>query len=218
MDTDRGADRALHAGPLREERRPRRARLRRAVAVVGRRPRGLLALDLRLLRGPLRHRAGEGARLARDAGHRVVPRRAPVLRRARVPRQGPGRGGDPPRLRAARPRRVDLGRPARGDRPHGHDPQGARRGGGRPRRRLHAEHPGDRGRLPGHRVAGRDLVERRARVRRAQRGRPLLADRAQGAARRRRLPLRRQGLRPQRRGRRTSPRRSATCRWSSSAT
>ena len=44
-------------------------------------------------------------------------------------------------------------------------------------------------------------------------GRPLRADRAEGAAGRRRLPLRRQGLRPHATWWRASPRRSATRRW-----
>ena len=54
-------------------------------------------------------------------------------------------------------------------------------------------------------VARRGLVELLAGLRRAQRDRPLRADRAEGAARGRRLPLRRQGLRPprDRRGHRT---------------
>ena len=50
--------------------------------------------------------------------------------------------------------------------------------------------------LPGHGEHRRDLVELRAGVRRADGDRPLRADRAQGADRDRRLPLRRQGLRP----------------------
>ena len=49
----------------------------------------------------------------------------------------------------------------------------------------------------------------RAGVRRAQRDRPLRADRAEGAARDRRLPLRRQGLRPRARSSRHRARRSA---------
>ena len=44
-----------------------------------------------------------------------------------------------------------------------------------------------------------DLVERRPRVRRADRDRSLQPDRAEGAAGGRRLPLRRQGLRPRER-------------------
>ena len=72
----------------------------------------------------------------------------------------------------------------------------ARRRAGRPRRRLHPEHPGgDRG-VPGVRVDRRRVVVVLTRLRRAQRRRPLRADRAEGAAGSRRVPLRRQGLRP----------------------
>ena len=60
------------------------------------------------------------------------------------------------------------------------------------------EHPRDDRGLPRHGVARRDLVVGGARVRQPQRDRPLRADRAEGAARDRRLPLRRQGLRPAR--------------------
>ncbi len=72
----------------------------------------------------------------------------------------------------------------------------ARRGARRSRGRLHAEHSRDADRFPGMRQHRRDLVVRGARVRRAQRCRSLRPDRAEGAARRRRLPPRRQGLRP----------------------
>ena len=58
----------------------------------------------------------------------------------------------------------------------------ARRRARRSRGRVHAEHPRDARRVPGDRVDRRDLVERRAGVRRAQRDRPLRADRAEGAA------------------------------------
>ena len=74
-------------------------------------------------------------------------------------------------------------------------------GPGRPGGRLHAQHPRDDRGLPGHRLDRRGVVERRARVRRALGGRPLRADRAQGAPGGRRLPLRRARPRP-RRGRR----------------
>ena len=59
--------------------------------------------------------------------------------------------------------------------------------------------------------ARRRLVGVLARLRRPQRGRPLRPDRAEGAARRRRLPLRRQGLRPPRRGRARSRPRCRRC-------
>ena len=65
------------------------------------------------------------------------------------------------------------------------------------------EHPRDDRGLPGRvRVDRRDVVVVLAGLRRALGGRPLRPDRAEGAARRRRLPLRRQGLRPPRRRRR----------------
>ena len=83
-------------------------------------------------------------------------------------------------------------------------PARARRRARRPRRRLPAEHPrGDR-RLPRQRLDRRGLVELLARLRPGQRRRPLRPDRAQGALRGRRLPLRRQGLRPPRDDRRAA--------------
>ena len=83
-------------------------------------------------------------------------------------------------------------------------PARARRRARRPRRRLPAEHPrGDR-RLPRHRLDRRRLVELLARLRPRQRDRPLRPDRAQGPLRGRRLPLRRQGLRPPRDRRRAA--------------
>ena len=86
---------------------------------------------------------------------------------------------------------MHLGGAGAADRP---DPRRAGRPRGRPRgprRRLHAERPRDGPRLPGGRVARRDLVLGGARVRRPQRHRPLRPDRAEGPARRRRLSLRR---------------------------
>ena len=178
--------------------------LRGALALVGRRPRWILGIDLGLLRGARRRRARAGPRRARDARRRVVPGHQPQLRRARLRRQGGRRGGDPPRLRAARARRAELGRAARPGRRRRRRAARDRRRSGRPRRRLHAEHPrGDR-RLPGQRLDRRDLVELLARLRAGQRHRPLRPDRAQGPVRRRRLRLRRQALRPPRRARRAA--------------
>ena len=112
--------------------------------------------------------------------------------------------GDPARLRAARARRAELGRAARPGRRRRRRPARARGRARRPRRRLHAEHPrGDR-RLPRHRLDRRGLVELLARLRPGQRDRPLRPDRAQGPLRGRRLPLRRQGLRPPRGARRAA--------------
>ena len=182
-----------------------------AVALVGPGPRGLLGLDLGLLRrrGRLRARAG----VARDAGRRVVPGRPGQLRRAPVPRQGPGRDGDRARVRAARAGRAELGRAARAGGADPRRPARARRRARRPRRGVHAEHPRDGRRVPGDGVARRGVVELLARLRRPLGDRPLRADRAEGAAGGRRLPLQRARLRPPRDGRRhrRRGRRPASC-------
>ena len=73
---------------------------------------------------------------------------------------------------------------------------GAGRRARRPRRRLHAEHPRDRRRVPGVRVAGRGLVLLLAGLRRAVGDRPLRADRAEGAAGGAHVPLQRARVRP----------------------
>ena len=128
----------------------------------------------------------------------MVHRRRALLPGAHLPRP-PGRPrGDPPRVRAARRGGVDLGRAARADRARRGRPARDGHRARRPRRRLHAEHPRDDRRLPRRREPRRGLVELLARLRRALGRRPLRADRAEGAAHRRRLPLRRQGLRPRR--------------------
>ena len=119
MGTARGVPRAhAHGGA---HGRSRGGRLRGAVALVGRGPGGLLGRDL----APLRSRRGlrPRARRAVDAGRRVVPGRDAQLRRAPVPRQARRPHGDPPRLGAARPGVLDLGRAARAD---GRDPRRAR--------------------------------------------------------------------------------------------
>ena len=87
-------------------------------------------------------------------------------------------------------------------------PATAGRRPGRPGGGVPAQHPRDPGGVPGHRQPGRDLGELRPGVRRAQRGGPVRADRAEGAAGHRRVRLRRQGRRPPRAGRR-DPRRAA---------
>ncbi len=82
----------------------------------------------------------------------------------------------------------------------------------RPGRRLPAERArGDR-RAARVRVARRRLVVLLAGLRRAQRRRPLRADRAEGAARRRRLPLQRPRVRPSRDGRRAAQAAADACR------
>ena len=85
----------------------------------------------------------------------------------------------------------------------------AGRGPGRPRRGVHAEHPETHRGLPGHGLDRRGVVQRGPGVRRASGDRSLRADRAEGAAGDRRLPLRRERPRSQRRRRAASPRRSA---------
>ena len=133
-----------------------------------------------------------------DAGREVVHGRRDLLPGAHLPRQA----GDRVAIRHASELRdpgewtwdelrEQTARIAR-------RPEGDGRRARRPRRRLHAEHPRDDRRLPRHREPRRGLVELLARLRRAQRRRPLRPDRAEGAADRRRLPLRRQGPRPQR--------------------
>ena len=104
--------------------------------------------------------------------------------------------------------RAPLGRAARAGRRPCARACGPSASRGRPRRRLPAERPRGPDRLPRRRQPGRDLVELLARLRAGQRRRPLRPDRAEGAVRGRRLPLRRQGLRParrRRRGRRADP-------------
>ncbi len=95
----------------------------------------------------------------------------------------------------------DLGRAARPDGADRRGAAGARRRARRPGRRIHAERAGDDRGLPRMCVDRRHVVELLARLRRALGGRPLRADRAEGAVRGRRLPLQRQGLRPDGRGR-----------------
>ncbi|CAA9521542.1 MAG: Acetoacetyl-CoA synthetase, partial [uncultured Solirubrobacteraceae bacterium] len=202
-------DVALPGGPG-----PRSGRLRGGVGVVRGGPRSLLARGLGLLRRALVGRARRLPGRPADAGCGLVPRRAPVLRRARPhgPGQGRRRAGDPAPVRVARARELDVGGAARAGRPDPGGAAGARRGGGRPRLRVPAEPARDRGRVPGHGVPRRGLVLGGARVRRPLGHRPLRPDRAEGPARRRRLPLRRPGLRPvgarrrDPRGRRRQPR------------
>ena len=151
---ENGDDDALHACG-----RPRPRRLRGAVAVVGRRPRGLLARDLGLLRRAGRRRPVDGARLARDAGRAVVPGRrgsptpstssaasATTTSRSCTRASGASWASGPGASCARETARVRAGLRAPGV------------GRGRPRRRLHAEHPRDDRGVPRDRVARRGLV------------------------------------------------------------
>ena len=141
-----------------------------------------------------RARAGEHG----DAGRGVVPGHAAQLRRAALPRRARGRGRARPRERVEPACRAVLGRAGRRGGALRGRPAPAGSGARRPGGRLHAERGRDGDRVPGDREHRRDLVELRAGVRHADGGRPLRADRAEGADRHRGLPLRRARLRPPR--------------------
>ena len=170
--------RGTRAGSRRRAGRDRR--LPRPLAVVGHRARGVLGVDLGLLRrARLGRRTSASSDLARDAGRRVVPRCAAQLRGARPPRPRRRRGRDPPRVGASTPRRGDLGRA-----------RATGRAASRRRSVRRGSRPGDRvvaylpniveavDRVPRVRQSRRDLVELLARLRRPQRRRPIRADRA----------------------------------------
>ena len=139
-------------------------------------------------------------------GRRVVPGRAAQLRRAPARRRRRGRRARP--LQHPRAAAADVRRAGRAGGPRPARPAAARRGGGRPRRGLSAQRPGGADRVPGHGVARCDLGERGARVRPAQRDRPLRPAAAEGAAGRARLHLPRRPHRPLG-GARGHPRRAA---------
>ena len=121
-------------------------------------------------------RARPGQRRGGSGGHRPLP----------------VRGGSPAHLGPA----PGPGRPVPGR------PPPAGRPSGRPGRRLPAQRPGGRGGLPGHGQPRRRLVLVPARVRGAQRDRPVRAARPGRPPRGPRLPVRGQVPRPVRRGRR----------------
>ena len=106
---------------------------------------------------------------------------------------------------------TTLGRAPRADRRRRRRAGRPRRRARRPGRRLPPEHRRDGHRLPRLRVARCRLVFLLPRFRRSRRRRPLRADRAEGAARGRRLPLRRARLRPAR-GDRADPGRAPDAR------
>ena len=193
---------AVRARPLRrvaEERaRTRLRRLRGALPLVRHRSRGVLGLDLGLLRDSRARAVRARARIARDARRRVVPGCADQLRRAHGrPRRGRRRlVGGRRALADARAGRADVRRPARAGRAGPRRPAGARRAARRPRRRVPAERPGDARRLPRRGEPRCGLGDVPAGVRSAERAQPARPARADGAVRRRRLPLRRQARRP----------------------
>ena len=217
----RGLARAVRDGPLRRvaahRARARLPGLRRALALVGDRPRGLLGLDLGLLRSPRAHPVRAGARLARDAGRGVVPGRDAELRRAHArPRRGSRHRRDPRPLPDPRDARAHVRRAPRAGGTGARRPETARSRPRRPRRRLPPEHPGDGGRVPRGGEPRRSLGDVPAGVRRPQRRRPAGPARPEGAARGQRVRLRREAHRPRRR---TSPRSASGCRrWRRSST
>ena len=158
------------------------------MALVRRRPRGLLGLAVGVLRRAGERAVRRGPHHARDAGREVVHAVAAELHRAharharrRGPRRDRGALADPGADVA------DVRRAARAGRAL---PMGAaepRCRPGRPRRRLPAQRPRDRRRLHRHREPRRDVGDVRAGVRLAQRHRPLRPDRAEGPPHRRRL-------------------------------
>ena len=171
------------------------------VALVGRRPRWLLAVDL----GPLRPRVGHarGRRWptppcpgpAGSPGSSSTTRPTPWRPSPKGPAlvgssQSRAAGRAEPDRRAARPGGAGAG-PACG---------APGRGPGRPGGGVPPQHPRDGGGPAGRGQPGGDLVVVRPRVRHPQRGRPAAPDRAGGAAGGGRLPLRRPGRRPGGRG------------------
>ena len=177
-------------------------------------PGGVLAIDLGLLRGRGRRRP---RRRCSARGRCRARRWFPDTRLNYAEHVFAGKDdAEPAILHASELRELDrahLGRAARPGRRRRRRPARARGRARRPRRRLPAEHPGGDRRLPRHRLARRDLVELLAGLRR----RLSVVDRfaqiePKVLLRGRRLPLRRQGLRPPRRRSRRCRRR---CRaWS----
>ena len=170
--------------------------------MVGGRRRRVLGDDLAVLRRQARGRTRRCSPTRSMPGARWFPGAelsyAEHIFRGKDPRGDGAR----PRLRAAPARRRHLGRAprahARGSRP-GCASLGVGRGD-----RVVAYLPNIEEATVAFlatRQPRRDLVVVLARLRRAGGDRPVRPDRAEGAARRRRLPLRRQGLRPARRRR-----------------
>ena len=188
--------------------RPPLRRLRRAVALVGRRPGGVLVVGRRLLRHPAQRRVDRGPRRRDDARRALVRRGAAQLRGGASPACRAGSARAPVRL-GTEPAAGGLGGGAPGRRGGGgRGVAPARRRAWRSRRRDDPEHPRGGRRIAGVREPRGDLVELLAGLRRARSHRSLRADLAQGADRRRRLHLRRQAVRSPR-GRRRAPRGAA---------
>ncbi len=198
-------DDRLHALARARARSPLR-RLRIAVALVGRRPRGVLVVRRRLLRHPAPRRPQPRPRRPDDAGRRpgsralssTTPRRSssgspPIDRRSSSPRSASRSARS-----AARSswRRSRLPLPAFAGSASG-------RATGSPPSSPTSPRPSSPWRLRQHR---RDLVELLARFRDPEPGRPVRPDHPQGPHRRRRLHVWRQGVRSRRGHRRAESR------------
>ncbi len=172
-----------------------------ALALVDLRSRGVLGVDLGLLRGSLACTLRAGARLARDARRRVVPGSSAELRRAHA---RPGRGRREVAVVAysqtREPHGAHVRRPQGAGRARASGTEAPRRRARRPGRRLPAEHPGDARRLPRDRESRCDLGDVPAGVRCPERSPSARAARAEGAPRCRALPLRREARRSSRAG------------------
>ena len=126
----------------------------------------------------------------------MVPRCRAFLPRACLRGKGRRQPSGVLRVGESPARQLDLGAAPLGDGADPGWPAAHGRRAGRPCRRLPAEHPADDRGVPGDHIARRDLVLLLARLRVPDDRRPVRADRAEGPARGRRIPLRRQELRP----------------------
>ena len=210
LGATRRAGRALAADRLhalaRGRARARLRRLRRALALVGRRPRGVLAAiwDFFEVQADGDREPGRSARREMPGAEWFPGARLNYAEHVFAGKDD-DEVGDPPRLRAARARRAHLGRAARPGR------RGRRRPA-RARGRARATASSPTCRTSPRRSSPSSPPPASARSGRAARptsapasvDRPLRPDRAEGAVRGRRLPLRRQGLRPPRDRRRAA--------------
>ena len=209
-------DRALPELAARRARtRPRG--LRRAVALVGRRPRGLLGRRSGTSSASARTRPTSASSAAREMpGAEWFPgARLNYAEHVLGTDEDADRVAVVARSQTREPIELTFGELRDAGRAGARRPAAPGRRPGRPRRRLPAEHPRDARRLPRHRQPRGDVGRVRARVRRAQRAGALRPDRAQGPARRRRLHLPRPAGRPPRAGgrdpRRPADRSSTSC-------
>ena len=180
---DEARDRARHDHPLRAagSRRPAASRPRgypRPLALVRDRARGVLGLDLGVLRRARVASYGASSTPARCRARDGSPGAAPQLRGARFRSRDPRDDRDPARLELRPLAETTWGELAEATRRTAAALRARRRRAGRPRRRLPPEHPRGGRRVPRLREPRRDLVELLAGLRRAQRRRPLRADRA----------------------------------------